>query len=109
MQIIMVKVEFLHLYALVRRYKAKWTIIPALIGCATLMADGFITPPISISSAVEGLTIIYPNLETVPIVIAILFGNILLQQFGTNKVVLLFGPIMLSLVLYDWYFRRNSM
>ena len=40
------------LYALVRRYKAKWTIIPALIGCAALMADGFITPPISISSAI---------------------------------------------------------
>jgi KUP system potassium uptake protein len=83
------------LYALVRRYKAKWTIIPALIGCATLIADGFITPPISISSAIEGLTIIYPNLETVPIVIAILFGLFLVQQFGTNKVGVAFGPIML--------------
>jgi KUP system potassium uptake protein len=48
------------LYALVRRYKVKWTIIPAIIGCATLIADGFITPPISISSAVEGLRIINP-------------------------------------------------
>lgn len=83
------------LYALVRRYKAKWTIIPALIGCATLMADGFITPPISISSAIEGLTIIYPNLETVPIVLSILFFLFLLQQFGTNKVGVAFGPIML--------------
>ncbi|HUM50706.1 MAG TPA: KUP/HAK/KT family potassium transporter [Chitinophagales bacterium] len=82
------------LYALVRRYKAKWTIIPALIGCASLMADGFITPPISISSAVEGLTIIYPGLETVPIVIAILLGIFLFQQFGTNKIGNLFGPIM---------------
>ena len=84
------------LYALVRRYKAKWTIIPALIGCATLIADGFITPPISISSAIEGLTIIYPNLETVPIVIAILFGLFAIQQFGTNKVGVVFGPIMLT-------------
>ncbi len=84
------------LYALVRRYKAKWTIIPALIGCTTLIADGFITPPISISSAIEGLTIIYPNLETVPIVIAILFGLFAIQQFGTNKVGVVFGPIMLT-------------
>jgi KUP system potassium uptake protein len=83
------------LYALVRRYKAKWTIIPALIGCAALMADGFITPPISISSAIEGLTILYPKLETVPIVIAIITGIFLIQQFGTNLVGKLFGPVML--------------
>lgn len=82
------------LYALVRRYKAKWTIIPALIGCASLMADGFITPPISISSAVEGLTILYPDIQTVPIVIAILTALFMAQQFGTNKIGGLFGPIM---------------
>ncbi|HOU46691.1 MAG TPA: KUP/HAK/KT family potassium transporter, partial [Chitinophagales bacterium] len=82
------------LYAIVRRYKAKWTIIPALIGCAALMADGFITPPISISSAVEGLNILYPNIETVPIVITILIGIFLAQQFGTNKIGKAFGPIM---------------
>lgn len=82
------------LYALVRRYKAKWTIIPALIGCASLMADGFITPPISISSAVEGLKILYPNIQTVPIVIAILTALFMAQQFGTNKIGGLFGPIM---------------
>ncbi|MFN8236904.1 MAG: KUP/HAK/KT family potassium transporter [Chitinophagales bacterium] len=83
------------LYAIVRRYKAKWTIIPALIGCASLMADGFITPPISISSAVEGLNILYPHIQTVPIVIAILAGIFLAQQFGTNKIGNAFGPIML--------------
>lgn len=82
------------LYALVRRYKAKWTIIPALIGCATLMADGFITPPISISSAIEGLTIMYPDLQTVPIVLTILFFLFVIQQFGTNKVGVIFGPVM---------------
>src|SRR4051812_41394225 len=42
------------LYALVRRYKVTWTVFPAIIGCASLIADGFITPPISISSAIEG-------------------------------------------------------
>ena len=83
------------LYALVRRYKAKWTIIPALIGCAALMADGFVTPPISISSAVEGLTIIYPNLHIVPIVLLIIVFLFMIQRTGTDTVGKLFGPIML--------------
>jgi KUP system potassium uptake protein len=84
------------LYALIRRYKVKWTIYPAIIGCATLIADGFITPPISISSAVEGLQIIFPELTTVvPIVIVILTALFVFQQFGTNVVGGFFGPIML--------------
>ncbi|HQD11400.1 MAG TPA: KUP/HAK/KT family potassium transporter [Chitinophagales bacterium] len=83
------------LYALVRRYKAKWTIMPALIGCAALMADGFITPPISISSAVEGLKIIYPSIQTVPIVVGILLTIFMFQQFGTKIIGGLFGPVML--------------
>jgi KUP system potassium uptake protein len=41
------------LYALVRRYKAGWVIFPAIIGCCTLIADGFITPAISVTSAVK--------------------------------------------------------
>lgn len=83
------------LYALVRRYKSPWVIFPALIGCSTLIADGFITPPISISSAVEGLTILYPSLQTVPIVILILIGLFTFQQVGTQIVGKAFGPIML--------------
>ncbi|MFN8308546.1 MAG: KUP/HAK/KT family potassium transporter [Chitinophagales bacterium] len=83
------------LYALVRRYKIQWTIFPALIGCATLIADGFITPPISISSAVEGLRLINPNITTVvPIVICILIALFLFQQFGTRVVGGIFGPVM---------------
>src|SRR5690348_3448154 len=50
------------LYALVRRYKATWVIFAAVIGCCTLIADGFITPAISVSSAIEGLRIIYPKI-----------------------------------------------
>src|SRR6188508_2930836 len=60
------------LYALVRKYKAGWVIYPAIIGCATLISDGFITPAFSISAAIEGLTINYPSIPTVPIVIGIL-------------------------------------
>lgn len=59
------------LYTLVRR-KAKWLVIPAIIGGSALLADGIITPPISVSSAVEGLRIIYPDIPTVPIVVAII-------------------------------------
>src|SRR3954468_14604629 len=42
------------LYALVRR-RGKWLVIPAMLGGAALLADGMITPPISVTSAVEGL------------------------------------------------------
>lgn len=82
------------LYALVRRYKVQWTIIPAMIGCAMLIADGFITPPISISSAIEGLQVINKEIPTVPIVILILIGLFVFQQFGTQVVGKIFGPIM---------------
>jgi KUP system potassium uptake protein len=83
------------LYALVRRYKVTWTIIPAIIGCSMLIADGFITPPISISSAVEGLKILNPDIPTVPIVIIILTALFVFQQFGTKVVGGIFGPVML--------------
>ncbi len=61
------------LYALVKKHQAKWPLIAALIGCSALLADGFITPTISISSAVEGLNILYPDLPTIPVVLTILF------------------------------------
>src|SRR5690606_34493414 len=82
------------LYALVRRYKAGWVVYPAIIGCATLIADGFITPAISVSSAVEGLKIFNPDLPIIQIVIVILIGLFVFQQFGTGVVGKTFGPIM---------------
>jgi KUP system potassium uptake protein len=83
------------LYALVRRTKIKWLIIPAIIGGSALLADGIITPPISVSSAVEGLRTYYPDINTVPIVIGILFVLFFIQQFGTNIVGKFFAPMML--------------
>ncbi|MBC7829452.1 MAG: KUP/HAK/KT family potassium transporter [Chitinophagaceae bacterium] len=88
------------LYALVRRQK-KWLVIPAMLGGAALLADGIITPPISITSAVEGLrelpalnqlgksdnTIVY-------VVLSILTAFFFLQQFGSASIGKLFGPIM---------------
>jgi KUP system potassium uptake protein len=82
------------LYALVRRYKAAWVIYPAIIGCSTLIADGFITPAISVSSAVEGLRLIYHEIPTTGIVIVILLFLFIFQQFGSAVVGRTFGPIM---------------
>jgi KUP system potassium uptake protein len=82
------------LYALVRRYKVGWVVYPAIIGCATLLADGFLTPAISISSAIEGLRIINPNIPTITIVISIMIALFVFQQFGTGVVGSTFGPIM---------------
>jgi KUP system potassium uptake protein len=91
------------LYALVRRY-AKWIYLPAILGAATLLADGIITPPISVSSAVEGLKgvpalkgAIEPgNNLTVGIVVGILTLLFFFQRFGTKVVGFAFGPIMLA-------------
>ena len=83
------------LYALVRRTKLKWLKWPAIIGGAALLADGIITPPISVSSAIEGLRIYNPTIPTVPIVISILIALFVIQQFGTKFVGQFFGPIML--------------
>ncbi len=90
------------LFALVRRY-GKWLAIPAIIGAGTLLADGIITPPISVTSAIEGLGLV-PSLSKIIIpghdiiliiVIAILILLFFFQQFGTNIVGAAFGPVML--------------
>ena len=80
------------LFALVRK-KGKYLFIPAIIGAGTLLADGIITPPISVSSAIEGLNM-KPNitLSVVLIIITLLFA---FQRFGTKIVGGSFGPIMM--------------
>src|SRR6187549_1335641 len=83
------------LYALVRRYKARWVIFPAIIGCATLISDGFITPAISVTSAIEGLRTLDPSISTrtiITIVIVILVAIFIFQQFGSGVVGRTFGP-----------------
>lgn len=83
------------LYALVKRFGKGKLVIPTILGATCLLADGIITPPISVASAVEGLEAIVPNLPTIPIVIAILSGIFIFQRFGTQKVGSIFGPIMI--------------
>src|SRR5690606_11197686 len=86
------------LYALIRRQK-KWLVFPAMIGGAAVLADGIITPSITVTSAIEGLrqipvfsdiggdTIVY-------IVMGILILLFFSQQFGTASIGKMFGPIM---------------
>ncbi len=81
------------LYALIRR-NASWLLFPAIAGGAFLIADSIITPPISVSSAIEGLLPLYPNLPTVPIVLVILLLLFVAQQAGTEILGKAFGPIM---------------
>jgi len=83
------------LFALVKKMKIKWLIVPAIIGGSALLADGIITPPISVSSAVEGLRLFYPEINTIPIVITILIILFTIQQFGTKIVGKFFAPMML--------------
>lgn len=86
------------LFALVRR-RRKWLVFPAMIGGAALLADGMITPPISVTSAIEGLKQI-PALHNISqttiiyIVLAILSLLFFIQQFGTASIGRFFGPIM---------------
>jgi KUP system potassium uptake protein len=86
------------LFALVRR-RRKWLVIPAMLGGAALLADGMITPPISVTSAIEGLKQV-PALQhisqwtVVYIVIGILTLLFFIQQFGTEFIGKFFGPVM---------------
>jgi len=82
------------LYSLVRK-KAKWLVVPAIIGGAALLADGMITPSITVTSAIEGLKLKFPEVQVIPIVISIIALLFIIQQFGTNLVGKLFGPIMM--------------
>ncbi|HMX40187.1 MAG TPA: KUP/HAK/KT family potassium transporter, partial [Saprospiraceae bacterium] len=81
------------LYSLVHR-RARWLLYPALIGGAAMLAEGMITPPITVSSAVEGLAINYPWMPTVIITIIIISGLFFIQRFGTAVVGRGFGPVM---------------
>ncbi|MEO4007272.1 MULTISPECIES: KUP/HAK/KT family potassium transporter [unclassified Flavobacterium] len=83
------------LYTLVKKLKKRWLIVPAILGGSALLADGIITPPISVSSAIEGLRTYNPELNTIPIVIGILFVLFFIQRFGTKLVGKFFGPLML--------------
>lgn len=94
----------LALSALIRTAVAKLTmkqrnkiILAGIVGAALIYADGILTPAISVMSAVEGLSVSAPAIAhwTVPVACAILLALFTIQQFGTHKVGLFFGPVVL--------------
>lgn len=82
------------LFALIRN-KNSWVAIITMIGGSALLADGVITPAITVTSAVEGLGLIHPHIPVVPVVITILSALFFFQQFGTGFMGKAFGPMML--------------
>ena len=85
----------LALYALLRCLKSKWIYILAIIGASTLLADGIITPAITVTTAIEGLESISPHLPVIPITLAIITIIFFVQRFGTESIGKSFGVFML--------------
>src|SRR5687768_423660 len=85
----------LSLYSLIKRTAPRWTIYVAMLGCSALLADGIITPAISLTASVEGLRVLHDQVPVIPIVVVVLIALFTFQQFGTEKIGKSFGPIML--------------
>lgn len=83
------------LFALLRKLPPRWLYIVAAIGASALIADGVITPAITVTSAVEGLRLVAPHIPVVPVVVVIIILIFLMQQAGTGKIGRFFGPFML--------------
>lgn len=86
------------LFALVRR-KTNLIAIITMLGGSALLADGVITPAITVTSAIEGLNILYTNIPVVPIVLSIFLLLFFFQQFGSGLIGRVFGPVM-----FLWFF-----
>lgn len=91
------------LYALIRK-KRRWVYILAIIGGAALLADGVITPSITVVSAIEGLKMINPNIPVVPIALVIIALLFIVQQFGTKSIGEFNGPIM-----FMWFLMLGTL
>ena len=86
----------LALFSLIKNLPKKRLYLVGAIGAAALIADGVITPAITVTSAIEGLSIITPKVPVTPIVVLIIIGIFILQQNGTGKIGRMFGPFMLA-------------
>lgn len=93
----------LALYALLRRHRRHWIYAVAIIGSATLLADGVITPAITVTTAIEGLRGISPELPVLPVTIAVITIVFFVQRFGTKNVGRSFGTFMLL-----WFLMLGS-
>ena len=88
----------LALFALMRK-KVTWAVLLTMIGGAALLADGVITPAITVTSSIEGLKLLNPEIPVILIVLLIFAVLFFVQHFGTNLIGSSFGPIMVL-----WFF-----
>lgn len=86
----------LALYSLVSRMKPRWLFIPAAIGAGALIADGVITPAVTVTSAIEGVQSFEPKAPVTMLSIAIIVMIFLIQRKGTAAIGRIFGPFMLG-------------
>lgn len=86
----------LALYSLLKKLRHKWLFIPAIIGASTLIADGVITPAVTVTSAIEGLEKFSEGIPVIPIVIIIITLIFVIQPFGTGSIGKFFGPFMMA-------------
>ena len=86
----------LALYSLLKKIKHKWLFVPAIIGASTLIADGVITPAVTVTSAIEGLEKLNDGIPVIPIVIIIISLIFIIQPFGTGSIGKFFGPFMMA-------------
>lgn len=96
------------LFTLVKK-KRKWAYAIALVGACALLGDGVITPSITVTSAVEGLTILTPAVPVVFCVLVILSGLFFAQQFGTASLGKYFGPVMVIWFLMLAFFGLHKL
>jgi KUP system potassium uptake protein len=83
------------LFALIRK-KSSWAAILTMIGASALLADGVISPAITVTSSIEGLKLFNPDIPVVMVVLFIFAVLFFIQQFGTNFIGSSFGPIMVN-------------
>lgn len=81
------------LFALTKK-KSIWAAILTMIGGSALLADGVITPSITVTSAIEGLRLVNPEIPVIPVVLIIISVLFFIQQFGTSFIGKSFGPMM---------------
>ena len=97
------------LYTLVRQ-RARWLVLPAMVGGAALLADGMLTPAVTVTTAIEGLKGVHINgnilidnqQQVIWVTILIITFLFFIQRFGTDLIGKAFGPIMFGLVLHSW-------
>ncbi|MCH5217557.1 MAG: KUP/HAK/KT family potassium transporter [Muribaculaceae bacterium] len=86
----------LALYSLLKNLRHKWLFVPAIIGASMLIADGVITPAVTVTSAIEGLENFSAGIPVIPIVLIIIALIFLIQPFGTGSIGKFFGPFMMA-------------